>query len=117
LRWAISLIAVLLPALSLQLNVLALAIIPGWILGTHLATGRLGVPRRMYWLVWLWIGYALGMAATLAPVGTRGIVILWLVGALVGLAWNLWSRRLDEPQWPEPPDEQPDAAWPEVSGG
>jgi hypothetical protein len=116
LRWAISLIVVLLPALSLQPNVLALAIIPGWILGTHLATGRLGVPRRGYWLVWLWIGYALGMAATLAPEGTRGPVILWLVGALVGLAWNLWSRRMDEPEWPEPPDGRPDTPWPELSG-
>jgi hypothetical protein len=117
LRWAISLVAVLLPALSLQPNVPALAIIPGWILGTHLATGRLRAPRRVYWLAWLWIGYALGMAATLAPVGARGLVILWLVGALAGLAWNLWSRRVDEPEWPEPPGGRPDTAWPELSGG
>jgi hypothetical protein len=117
LRWAISLIAVLLPALSLQPNALALAIIPGWILGTHLATGRLRAPRRVYWLAWLWIGYALGMAATLAAGGARGLVIVWLVGALAGLAWNLWSRRVDEPERPEPPDGRPDAAWPELSGG
>jgi len=89
LRWALTLLAGLLPVIALGVNALALAVAPAWIIGTHVATGRLRAGVRLFWLLWLWLGYAGGLAIALEPAAYAPLGAVWTAGAVAALFWTL----------------------------
>ena len=81
-----------------------LAIVPGWILATAVASGRLPGRQRAVWGAWLLLGYLLVPASVLLSPVFAGLGIAWLVLAVAGLGWNLW-RGSGEPAAPPLPDQ------------
>jgi hypothetical protein len=87
LRWALTLLAVLLLPLGGDPQVLVLALVPAWMLAAHLANGTLAATR--FWPACLGLGYLLGLPLALALPGATVGAGLWLLGALGGLLWSL----------------------------
>ena len=98
LRWALTLLAGLLPVIALGVNALALAVAPAWIIGTHVATGRLRAAVRLFWLLWLWLGYAAGLAIALEPAAYAPLGGAWTPGAVAALFWTLRAPAA-APEW------------------
>jgi len=91
LRWALTLLAALLMAGDSGGPILALGVVPAWMLAGHLATGRFAGAARRFWLVWLWAGYALGPLLALWPNLFAPGAVLWIAGAVAALAGRLLS--------------------------
>jgi hypothetical protein len=88
-RWATSLLIAGAGAGALGTPLLLAAIIPGWIFGTHAATGLLPPGQRRFWIAWLWLGYALGLVSVLLPGLFPILATLWTTGAIIGGLWSL----------------------------
>jgi hypothetical protein len=88
-RWATSLLIAGAGAGALGTPLLLAAIIPGWIFGTHAATGLLPPGQRRFWIAWLWLGYALGLVSVLLPGLFPILATLWATGAIIGGLWSL----------------------------
>ena len=83
-RWASSLLLVLLGLAPFGPPLLLLGLIPGWIFGTHAATGLLPPRSRRGWIAGLAAGYSLGFVGVLAPPALFPLATLWTLGALAG---------------------------------
>jgi hypothetical protein len=116
LRWALTLLAGLLPVIALGVNALPLAIAPAWIIGTHVATGCLPAGARRFWLLWLWLGYACGLAIALAPAAYAPLGAVWTAGALAGLCWTLRAPGAG-PEWARDEAEERGAGAPALDAG
>lgn len=88
-RWATSLLIAGAAAGTLAPPLLPAAIIPGWIFGTHIATGLLPPGQRRFWIAWLWLGYSLGLLSVLLPGLFPVLATLWIAGAIGGGLWSL----------------------------
>ncbi len=81
-RWAGSLLLVGLGLAPFGPPLLLLGLIPGWIFGTHAATGLLPARARQGWIAGLAAGYSLGFVGVLAPAALPPLAALWTLGAL-----------------------------------
>ncbi len=88
-RWAVSLLLVGLALAAFGPPLLLLGIVPGWIFGTHAATGLLSPRARRGWIAGLGAGYSLGFVSVLAPVALPLLATLWTLGALAAGLWPL----------------------------
>lgn len=90
-RWASSLLLVVLGLAPFGPPLLLLGLIPGWIFGTHAATGLLSPRARRGWIAGLAAGYSLGFVAVLAPLALPPLATLWTLGALAAGLRLLWN--------------------------
>ncbi|HMA33983.1 MAG TPA: glycosyltransferase family 87 protein [Chloroflexia bacterium] len=87
--WALTLVVALLVNPHLQLHDLALALVPGWILGGA-AAARADRRRAL----WLGVGWVLGL---LALYRSLPLTVVWLAGTAGWLGWAAWRPRRGAP--------------------
>ncbi len=96
LRWALSLLTLLPVTLLLDSSALVLGILPGWILATTVAAGRLPGAAARFWGVWLAAGYLLAPLSVLYAPLPLGVGLVWFAAAWAVLAWALSTGALHE---------------------
>ncbi|HUS16742.1 MAG TPA: hypothetical protein VM536_17235 [Chloroflexia bacterium] len=88
-RWAVTSLLALLLTLPWGPSAAVLALLPAWMMGTHLANGLLARAPALFWGAWLTLGYTLGPMIALFPGAAGWTGGAWLVGAVLGGLWVL----------------------------